>query len=50
MKRGTLVNFGEITGSYARMTPTQQKVVQRGHKRNKSNNNAYAGKLKTKDK
>lgn len=44
MKR--LSDFFEKTGSYVRMTPTQQKVVQRGHKRNKSNNS----KLKTKKK
>ena len=46
MKPGTLTNFFEKTGSYVKMTPTQQKVVQRGHKRNKTNNS----KLKTKDK
>jgi len=34
MKR--LSNFFERTGSYTRMTPTQQKVVQKGHKKNNS--------------
>ena len=31
----SLSNFFEKTGTYVRMSPTQQKVVQRGHKRNK---------------
>jgi hypothetical protein len=33
MKR--LSDFFEKTGTYVRMSPTQQKVVQRGHSRNK---------------
>ena len=31
----SLSNFFEKTGTYVKMSPTQQKVVQRGHKRNK---------------